>query len=146
MVNTVRNLSAHNGTPPQDDQANRLISSSPLYKRDAVLKILDSFGEDGVRPWTRKCIGDLQKYEIDHEDLVQLIREALDHGRFLRAEWCVQKPSGPWAACDSYCLARSEWSDVAHKYLSVEYYVKYAVGKTGKLLLVVSCHLSEDRG
>jgi len=35
-----------------------------------------------------------------------------------------------------------EWVATASKEMGVEYFVKFAVGKTGQLLLLVSCHLS----
>ncbi|PLY15334.1 MAG: hypothetical protein C0631_07640 [Sedimenticola sp.] len=70
---------------------------------------------------------------------------AVQSGRFRGAEWCVQHPNGPWAACDAYSFVRREWLAHAHREMSMEYYIKFAIAKTGKLLLVVSCHPPEDR-
>lgn len=66
----------------------------------------------------------------------------ITQGQYVNSQWCVQKPTGPWAACDGYRLFRDEWVEYAHKEMRYEYYVKFAIGKTGKLLLLVSCHLS----
>jgi hypothetical protein len=53
-----------------------------------------------------------------------------------------QEASGPWAACDAYELKRRERCPVARKELEYTYYIKFAIGMTGKILLLVSCHLS----
>ena len=42
-------------------------------------------------------------------------------------------------------FAVSEWIEAAYKSFEVEYYVKFAVGKSGHVLLIVSCHLPENR-
>ncbi len=144
MVNTTI-LSRYTGDLPLEDGQNRKISDDPLYPAQEVLPILSATGEDAVHAWTGKCIRDMQKWALDAGDLCELVETALRAGRFLGSEWCVQKPNGPWAACDAYQLVRSEWMPNAHKYMNIDYYIKFAVGKTGKLLLIVSCHPPEDR-
>lgn len=114
--------------------------NGPLYDKDRVLRLLTE--EENIIVWTRKCGSDLQSLGIDLEDVAELIRTGLEKGIFLGSQWCEQKRNGPWAACDAYRIFRLEWSEVAHKEISVEYYIKFAINKTGKLLLVVSCHLS----
>ena len=123
---------------PEVDQE-RDIKNGPLYDKDQILQLLE---EKNITLWTSKCVIDLQYWEIDLEDVPELIRTGLDKGTFLGSQWCEQKKNGPWAACDAYRISRLEWSEVAHKEISVEYYIKFAINKTGKLLLVVSCHLS----
>jgi hypothetical protein len=112
-----------------------------LYPAAEVLELLEA-GESAVRVWTRKCIADVQQLALDADELVTLLREAVVGGRFTGAQWCRQDPSGPWAACDAYALTRREWMRVAGRELSVNYYLKFAMAKTGTLLLLVSCHLS----
>jgi hypothetical protein len=143
MVNTTI-LSRYTGELPINDGDDRKISGGPLYPIQDVLPILAT-GEGAVRAWTEKCIRDMQKWTLEADDLCELIETALKTGRFLGAEWCVQKPNGPWAACDAYRLVRSEWIPNAHRYMDIAYYIKFAVSKTERVLLVVSCHLSEDR-
>lgn len=99
-----------------------------------------------MRAWTRKCKDDLQKYFLDAEDAAGLLSEALQYGRYRDSEWCEQRPTGPWAACDAYTLMRKEWIPHAHKELQIEYYLKFAIARTGTVILLVSCHLPEDRG
>lgn len=144
MVNNSNNISAYQGMPPSSagDRRNP-ISGGPLYQPEEVLALLDK-GDDQTVLWTRKCKNDVQvvlAYEM--AEVRSLVREAITQGRYINSEWCVQKPTGPWAACDSYKIERSEWVEHAHKDMRIEYYVKFAIGKTGKILLLVSCHLSQ---
>ncbi len=127
------------GAESQEIGEKREIQDGPLYDKDHVLRLLD---EEEIVVWTRKCLRDLQRWEIDLEDVAELIKTALDKGTFLGSQWCEQKRSGPWAACDAYRIFRSEWSHVAHKKILVEYYVKFAINRKGRLLLVISCHPS----
>lgn len=144
MVNT-RIVSLHDsGTPPLNEGASRKIAGGPLYERTAVIAVLAQ-GESAIVPWTRKCISDLKKYDLDHEDVMRLIRLALAQGRFKGSEWCVDKPGGLWAACDSYHVAEKCWVAAAHKEMEFEYYLKFAIGKNGRVILTVSCHLPEER-
>lgn len=116
-----------------------------MYEANRLLKIL-STGEESTRAWTRKCKSDLQKYTLNGEDAVELLTEAIQHGRYRGSEWCEQRPTGPWAACDAYTLTRKEWIPNAHKEFQIEYYIKFAIAKTGTVILFISCHLPEDRG
>ncbi|TYL49077.1 hypothetical protein FXV75_14790 [Marinomonas sp. IMCC 4694] len=120
------NISAYEGTPPASRKEGRVhIDSGPLYDKSTVLALLDK-GDTHTNLWTKKCIQDVQRLEFEIRDVRALLKQALSHGRYVNSEWCVQKPTGPWAACDSYFLARMEWIENA-----------------GKLLLLVSCHLSQ---
>lgn len=144
MVNNQLNVSAYVGVLPLEGST-RDISGGPLYDPARVLAVLQQ-GESSTRAWTRKCIHDLQKYTLDGQDVVVLLKEALRNGRYRNSEWCQQRPIGPWAACDAYTLTRMEWIPYAYKELPVEYYIKFAIAKTGTVILLVSCHLPEDRG
>lgn len=107
--------------------------------------LLTGLGAQAVRAWTTKCQRDMQKWSLDTDDLCELLHIALRSGRFRGAEWCVQNQNSPWAACDAYSLVRREWIANARKEMDMGYYIKFAIAKTGKLLLVVSCRPSEDR-
>ena len=144
MVSQRKNVSAYTGTPPESDTDERCIEGGPLYGKDEVLAVLAQ-GEGGLLPWTRKCVMDMENLTFDNLNAIELIEDALKGGRFRNSEWCVQNPSGPWAACDAYELVRKEWVQAAHKEMPFDYFVKFAIGKTGKILLLVSCHPSQDR-
>ncbi len=138
-------VSRYQAALPPSAGANRTIRAGPLYPAADVMTLLTIEGSGAVRAWTRKASADLQKLSLDADDLVELIKDALTQGRYRRSEWCIQRPNGPWAACDAYSLERREWNQYAHKELPVEYYVKFAIAKTGKVLLLASCHLPENR-
>lgn len=143
MVNNVINVSAYSGQPPVDTGDNRNhIAGGPLYPVADVLQLLQA-GDDKTTLWTRKCKDDVAQLSYEIADVRRLLRQAITEGHYLNSEWCVQRPTGPWAACDGYRLQRSEWVETAHKEMRFEYYVKFAIGKTGQLLLLVSCHLSQ---
>lgn len=131
--------------PPNPSGDNRSIPYGPLYPADEVLRLLEGKGHDAIHLWTRKGIADQQKYGHDSETILELLELALTRGCFLGSQWCQQRENGPWAACDAYSFWRDEWMPVAHKSLSVEYYLKFALNKTGIVLLVVSCHPYENR-
>ncbi len=133
------------GDPPSQDGASRKIEGGPLYAAEKVLALLAGSGAQAVQAWTEKCAKDLQKWSLDTDDLCDLVASAVRSGRFRGAEWCVQRPNGPWAACDAYSVVRREWIAQARKEFYVEYYIKFAIAKTGQLLLVASCHLPEDK-
>lgn len=139
MVND-RVVSRFTGTPTRNNSG--IIQKEPLYPADEVLRLLEDGGTSAFTLWTRDCQRDVQNLALDHEGVLALIRHALSNGRFLNAQWCQQKPGGPWAACDAYSVIRTEWIDAAFKSLDIEYYVKFALNKSGKLLLLVSCHTS----
>ncbi len=138
-------VSRFTGDLPLDEGACRKIAGGRLYPVAEVQALLTGLGAQAVRAWTNKCQRDMQKWSLDTDDLCELLQIALRSGRFRGAEWCVQHPNGPWAACDAYSLVRREWIANARKEMDMEYYLKFAIAKTGKLLLVVSCHPSEDR-
>ena len=143
MVNNAINVSAYEGVPPTEvGNVRSLITGGPLYRVEEVLALLAK-GDSKTNLWTRKCIRDVERLAFDIADVRELLKQALTSGTYINSEWCVQKPTGPWAACDSYRLFRDEWNDHAYRNIGYEYYVKFAIGKTGKLLLLISCHLSQ---
>lgn len=149
MVNTLKNISAYQSEPPADLQP-RIIASGPLYPREKVLAVLDCGKTPS--PFTKKCVQDLERFCLDLEkDVPELIRAALTSGTFLGSEWCQGKSPTLVVACDAYRLFRSEWVVHARKDMRFEYYVKFALKRPKdensqpELILIVSCHLSEER-
>lgn len=148
MVNNLKNISCYDGLLPADiasEGADRHIAGGPLYTVDQVQAVLGGGGSK-LLPWTGKCRRDLQdKLSMDLDDAAELVRQAIQRGRFKGAEWCCGKAKHLWAACDAYVLTRSEWNRHAHRDLEVEYYVKFSVKASGDLLLLISCHNPEQR-
>ena len=137
------NISLYQGEPPKDGATDRERKiGGKLYSREDVEALIKD--PTAIRFWTPKCQRDAAKLNLDENGATDLLRDALRHGKHLPAEWCEQRPDGPWAACDVYVLRRKEWNDAARREMDCEYYLKFAISKTGKLLLMASCHLSEN--
>lgn len=142
MVN-IKVISSYTGKLPVNE-FDRKIVTGPLYPEEEVLSLLNS-GSESIITWTRKCTADVQRLSLDDSDLFELVELAVRGGRYNGSEWCEQKPGGPWAACDAYSVIRPEWIPAAHKEMDIEYYIKFAVAKTGAILLLISCHPYELR-
>ncbi len=139
MISRSLNVSHYAGEPPAaaDGEPDRAIRGGPLYGKEEVLSLAAS-GQ--LRLWSSGAIRDAQKWAFALEDLCGLISLAIQRGRYLKSEWCEQKPNGPWAACDAYRVTRSEWNEAAHKDFELTYYMKFAISKTGQMLLSASNH------
>lgn len=144
MVN-IRIVSRFTGTGPPKAGANLSIPGGPLYPKDDVLGLIAEFGTQATKAVTEKCVNDLQKWHLNSDDLHDLITLALKRGRYLGSEWCIQKPRGPYAACDAYLVSRMEPKPHTQGEWECEYYLKFAISKTGRLLLIISCHPPEQR-
>jgi hypothetical protein len=140
MVNNgLRNISRFPESVPDDvaTGGNRTITDKPIYDPDEVLDLARA---ESVMFWTRGARLDAAKWSLDTSDLSQLVATAIQDGRFQGAQWCQQSSDGPWAACDSWSVTRSEWIDTAGKYMDITYYLKFAISRTGTVLLMVSNH------
>lgn len=145
MVSDRLNLSAWQGSLPVSDSADRSIKGGPLYVAQQVLCVLER-GESAIHLWTRKCISDTKRFDLDLEQALDLVGAAVKNGKFKGSQWCVDKPGGSWVACDSYQVCLRQWIEAARKNMDFEYYIKFAIGRTGKVLLIVSCHPPEEKG
>lgn len=133
-------VSQYTGELPKSNQDRKIKGQQgPLYDRTTVLDVLD---EGKLVPWSKGCLADMQKWELEQSDIEDLTRYAIKSGQYINSQWCQAKAGGPWAACDAYRFIRKEWNGNAFKDMDVEYYIKVAIGKTGKVLLLVSCHPS----
>ena len=131
-------VSEYSLNPPEDGQGRVKIANGPLYDLVWVQKLAAA---GGLNTWTDRC--DKTVYELFAGDLAA-VADLLGHLRpadYRDSEWCTNGRNA-WAACDAYALRRVEWLASAGKEMGVEYFVKFAVGKTGQLVLLVSCHLS----
>lgn len=137
-------LSLHQGNGSPWTLKNRKIKGAALYPSADVIDLIRIYGESAVTPVTKKCASDAKKLSFEHADIGAVIKKAVNTGRFLGSEWC-QTDAGAWAACDAYSISRFEWCEALGEDKEYEYYIKFAIGKTGKLLLAASCHLSEFR-
>lgn len=109
-----------------------------MYSLERVQSLVED--ENRLTLWTRKCQQDVHKlFDSDLERVAELI-QALRKDGYIDSEWC-ENGKGAWAACDAYRIQRLETLLTTGKSVTVEYFVKFAVGKTGQVMLLVSCHL-----
>lgn len=145
MVNN-KNVSAYEESPPAfpSSEHRHYIENGPIYDLQSIEKALKS-GESSLHLWTKECVEDVQnRLELEMSDLLSLFQLIVTgKAHYLKSEWCIQKSNGPWAACDSYNVTREEWIKYAKKYMDITYYIKFAISKSGKLLLTISCHTSK---
>lgn len=137
---TFKNLSAYAGDPPKNG-GSRKITGGPLYPLAEIQEISALAGS--VMFWTRNCIKDAADLGLDTDDVGELLRE-LVAGNYRDSEWCENGKAG-WVAADAYALKRQEFNEAARKLMPAEYYLKFAKGKMGKLVLIVSCHPPRQR-
>lgn len=135
MVVPFMNLSAFDGTPPQAGES-RKIGSGPLYPLVEIQCL--AAREGSVALWTAKCRRDVANLTLDTADVGAMIGclKPLD---YRGSEWC-DNGKDAWAACDAYVLREMEYVERAGRSFPMEYFLKFALSKTGVLVLVVSCH------
>ena len=133
-------ISQYSGELPKSEKDRKIKGqTTPLYGSSDVLGLLD---QGKLIAWSNGCARDMQKWCLDQDDIESLTKYAIEYGQYLGSEWCQPKQNGPWAACDAYRFIRKEWNEDAYKEMDFEYYIKVAIGKTGKILLLASCHPS----
>ena len=132
-----QNLSAFNGVPPASGEE-RKITGGPVYELARIQELTKQ--PDTVKLWTEKCRRDAANLTLDTGDLGEMIR-VLTNNDYRDSEWC-DNGKGFWAACDAYKLVRNEFIEAAGKSFRMEYFLKFAESRTGKLVLMVSCHTS----
>lgn len=152
MVRVINASAFREQEPPKTrearDSERRIRAPGPLYGHDSVKEILDVGGPDAVRIETRNCRKDLRDLEIEPEELPGLIREAVTNGTYRGSMWCKlsedrnQRDAVSWAACDEYVVPASIRVGQSGRTWNIHYYVKFAIGQAGSLLLLVSYHTS----
>lgn len=131
----LKNLSAYPGEPPREGD-HRKIPGGPLYPLSEVQVLASQSG--ALNLWTLRCRNTAAGQGLDTGDVGTLIGELTERD-YRDSEWC-ENGRGACAACDAYSLRRLEFMEKVGKSFTVEYFLKFAVAKTGQLLLIVSCH------
>ena len=112
------------------------------------MEILSGDVAEAVKVVTRKCRRDLRNLDVEPEEIPGLVRYALTNGRYRASVWCLLSEDRnrantlSWAACDDYIVSRSEWIPQSGRRMDIEFYVKFAIGQSGSLLLLISYHPS----
>lgn len=138
VINNKTNVSRFEGQVPCcETQQCRKIRRGPIYDKGDVLLLCEAHN---IQLWTRGSIVDAQKWNLDMDDISEMIIHAMHRGVFRCSEWCVQKANGPWVACDVYTFTWSNLDEFGSKGIPIGYYLKFAISKTGQMLFTVSIH------
>jgi hypothetical protein len=131
-------LSEYSLNPPKELGTGRIkIANGPLYDLKRVKTLLEH--EDDLNLWTEKCRKDVHKwFDADHQRVIALIK-TLKTDDYIDSEWC-ENGKGAIAACDAYRIQSTEPALATGQLLRMEYFLKFAISKTGKVVLLVSCH------
>ncbi len=135
MVNFIV-ISEYSQDPP-DEFGRFKIAGGPLYGLERIQALLED--ESKLVALTQKCRNDVHKYfSGDLAEVVDLMQR-LNPSDYRDSEWC-ESGKGSIAACDAYTVRRTEEVPATGKRATFEYFLKFAIGKSGVLVLVVSCH------
>jgi hypothetical protein len=128
-------ISAYAGPPEPGGKVK--IFPGPLYSLERVKALAAE--QEALILWTQKCRRDIQNLHWDVTEVSDLLL-GLSSRNYIDSEWC-ENGKQAWAACDAYLTQRKEWVEHMRKQVSMLFFVKFAIGKTGKVVLLVSCHL-----
>jgi hypothetical protein len=128
-------VSEYSSNPPTESGRVK-IADGPLYDLERVQALVSG---GGLNAWTEKCRKDIRKWFDDDWQRVSDILGSLQNADYIDSEWC-ENGQGAIAACDAYSYHVTETAPATGKSLRMEYFVKFAVSKTGTLVLMVSCH------
>lgn len=125
-------------TRPSRESGRVKIAGGPLYELARVQTIVED--ENLLVTWTEKCRKDVfNLFDDDLAEVASLI-QCLKPSDYIDSEWC-ENGRNAIAACDAYSIRRLELMPATCRSMPVGYFLKFAVGKTGALVLMVSCHV-----
>jgi hypothetical protein len=125
--------------PKNWDEQSRTVTGGALYTRQDVDRLV-SGGVLKARLFTEDSGVDAAKEGWALRDVLDLLKTAVEHGTYKNSKWCRQgkSPGGnvvPCAPCDGYSVIYHH-----REKGKIKCYVKFAISKTGTLLLIFSCH------
>jgi hypothetical protein len=135
-------LSEYSSQPPDGPGRAKIVTACPLYALARVQALVadETQLETQLFLWTKKCRNDVhQLFDSDLAQVAELL-QGLQASDYIDSEWC-ENGRGALVACDAYRIRRREVALATGKPMTVEYFVKLAIGKTGQLVLMVSCHV-----
>ena len=136
MVNKFIVSEYSSGLPSESGRVK--IAGGPLYDLARVQAIVED--ETRLLTWTDKCRKDVFKLFDDDLGEVAGLIQCLKASDYIDSEWC-ENGRNAMAACDAYSIRRMEVIAATGKAMPVEYFLKFAIGKAGNLVLLVSCHV-----
>lgn len=131
-------VSEYSSKPPEVLGTGRIkIAGGPCYELTRVQALIQD--ENQLMAWTEKCRKDVHKwFDADLQRVAELVW-CLRASDYIDSEWC-ENGKGAIAACDAYRVCGIETAPATGQILRMEYFLKFAVSKTGTVMLMVSCH------
>lgn len=131
-------VSEYSSNPPAGPGTGRIkIGGGPCYGLARVQDLV--LDENQLKAWTEKCRKDVRKWFDDDLQRVADLIGSLKESDYIDSEWC-ENGKGAVAACDAYSVRRVETAPATGQPIRMEYFLKFAVSKTGTLVLMASCH------
>ena len=131
-------LSEYSSNPPVVAGRVKILGTGPLYQLTRVQAI--AANENQLKLWTQKCIHDVNRlFDSDLAQVAELVA-CLKESDYIDSEWC-ENGRLALVACDAYRIRRTFVAQATGKRMPIEYFLKFAIGKTGNLVLMVSCHV-----
>ena len=131
-------LSEYSQDPPTEFGRIK-IARGPLYDLARVQALVAD--DNKLLAWTQKCRKDVDKFFSGEIAEVANLVQCLQAKDYIDSEWC-ENGRGHLAACDAYQVSRLEVIPATGQQARFVYFLKFAIGKTGNVVLVVSCHTS----
>ena len=131
-------VSEYSSSFPIESGRVKIVAGGPLYDLARVQAIVED--ENRLFSWTEKCRKDVFKLFDDGLAEVAGLIQCLKDSDYIDSEWC-ENGKNAVAACDAYSIRRMEVIAATGRAMAVEYFLKFAIGKTGNLVLLVSCHV-----
>lgn len=116
----------------------RFISKKPLYNLTALQT---AFSSQDVLLVTKDCRKDVEEVLQSDADDVWRAVQGLKAGNYVNSQWCSTSGRS-WVPCDAYVV--EIWPVKVDGDTIRDLYLKFGMSKTGKCLLVISCHPSGD--
>lgn len=134
------------------DIASRKISSKvwELAEIKELARKYSSGDDNAINVVTNDCAIDLQRENLEKADLAEFIELVLEK-HYLNSAWCMasQRPGvtvpeeARWYPCDAYCMDIVKTGEDART-IEKKYYIKMCKTATGKMLLIISMHESNN--
>jgi hypothetical protein len=136
MVN-FRVVSEYSDNPPTELGRLKIVGG-PLYDLARIQTLVED--ETQLLAWTPKCRKDVHKFFSGDLAEVADLLQLLSTRDYRDSEWC-EDGKGSIAACDAYTVRRMEEVTATGTRAMCTYFLKFAIAKSGVLVLVVSCHI-----
>jgi hypothetical protein len=136
-----------------EDKTDREISDKPLWDLQEIVEIAsrNAVGNVTIRMVTGKADRDYENLIENGFDLLEVLSQLVNKGKFKGAWWCRTSPakgrdgkprgSGMWVPCDAYAITMDFEHPTTLYRGKVEYYLKMCKSPNGSVVFFVSLHV-----